>query len=94
MTLLQEIVTLYAALNNYFDSYGVRLYEIYCFKRLISNILALGPTSFFNTVSLIDIIYDNTDKFTFKMFQEEVNVFLLSVKRIIRNNPAIKNAIL
>lgn len=94
MTLLQEIVTLYAALNNYFDSYGVRLYEIYCFKRLISNILACGPTSFFNTVSLSDIIYDNADKFTFKMFQEEVNTFLLSVKRIIRNTPSVKTAVL
>ncbi|MFO0006806.1 MAG: hypothetical protein ACK559_37385, partial [bacterium] len=57
MTILQEIVTLYAALNNYFDSYGTRLYEIYCFKRLISNILACGNTAYFNTVTLSEIIY-------------------------------------
>ena len=94
MTLLQEIVTLYSALNNYFDSYGTRLYEIYCFKRLISNILACGNTAYFNTVSLSEIIYDKQDKFTYKMFQEEVNMFLLAVKRLIRSTPAVKTAIL
>lgn len=94
MTILQEIVTLYAALNNYFDSYGTRLYEIYCFKRLISNILACGNTAYFNTVTLSEIIYDKQDKFTYKMFQEEVNIFLLAVKRLIRSTPAVKTAIL
>jgi len=94
MTILQEIVTLYSALNNYFDSYGTRLYEIYCFKRLISNILACGNTAYFNTVSLSEIIYDKQDKFTYKMFQEEVNMFLLAVKRLIRSTPAVKTAIL
>jgi F-type H+-transporting ATPase subunit alpha len=94
MTIVQEIVTLYAALNNYFDSYGTRLYEIYCFKRLISNILACGSTSFFNTETLVSIIYDKQDNFTFKMFQEEVNTFLLSVKRLMRMTPAVKTAIL
>ncbi len=94
MTLLQEIVTLYAALNNYFDSYGTRLYDIYCFKRLISNILACGASAYFNTATLTAIIYDKQDNFTFKMFQEEVNIFLLSVKRLIRLTPLVKTAVI
>ncbi len=89
LTLVQEIVVLYGALNSHFDVYGTRLNEIYMYKRMLTNILALGETAFFNTVSLIDIIYDSGDNYTFRMFQEEANNFLVSVRKLIRLTPSV-----
>lgn len=93
LTLVQEIVVLYGALNGHFDAYGVRLMEIYMYKRMLTTILASGETAYNNTGSLVDIIYDTGDNYTFRMFQEEANLFLASVKRLIRLTPAVAAAI-
>ena len=89
LTLVQEIVVLYGALNSHFDAYGTRLYEIYVYKRMITNILALGETAYFNTGSLVDIIYDSGDNYTFRMFQEEANSFLTTVRKLIKWTPSV-----
>nr|YP_009118077.1 ATP synthase F1 subunit alpha [Paracercomonas marina]AJF22833.1 ATP synthase F1 subunit alpha [Paracercomonas marina] len=89
LTLVQEIVVLYGALNNHFDVFGTKLYEIYTYKRLITNILALGETAYFNTETLTEIIYNTVDTYTFRMFQEEVNIFLTSVRTLILLTPTV-----
>jgi F-type H+-transporting ATPase subunit alpha len=91
LTLVQEILVLFGALNGYFDSFGTNLLRVYCYKRLIINILSYGNTAWFNTIVLSEIIYDKTDIYTFKMFQEEANNFLLVVKKILSSNWSICN---
>lgn len=91
LTLVQEIIVLFGALNGYFDSLGTNLLRVYCYKRLIINILSYGNTAWFNTIVLAEIIYDKTDTYTFKMFQEEANNFLLVVKKILSSNWSICN---
>jgi len=91
LTLPQEIIILYAALNNYFDSFGSRVLEIYCFKRLITVLLTFDKTAFFNTELLLEIIYDGSGGFTFGMFTEEAHSFLVATKNIMKsiNNIAL-----
>lgn len=84
LTLPQEIVILYAALNHYFDSFGIRESEIFCFKKLLTILLTFAETAVLNNESLIDIIYDKTDSYTFLMFQEEVHNFLVTAKNIMK----------
>jgi proton translocating ATP synthase F1 alpha subunit len=45
LTLLQEIVVLYGALNGHFETFGVNLFGVYCYKKLITTILAAGNTA-------------------------------------------------
>ena len=93
LTLVQEIVILYAALNNYFAPCGSDAQKIYCFKKLISILLSAESTSFFNTSSLQFVVYNETNEFTFKMFQFEVDTFLRSVRRILSDTIGIEGSI-
>jgi len=90
LTIVQEVVILYAALNKYFDEFGIRLKDIYMYKRMIAIILGLGKTAYFNTETLMDIIYDTEETFTFRMFQKEVHRFLITVRKLMRLNPYIQ----
>jgi proton translocating ATP synthase F1 alpha subunit len=85
LSLLQEVVLLYGALNGYFDSYGTNLFEINCFKQLIIHILVEGKTAWFNTVTLDTIIYDKENKYTYNMFKDEAHTFLIAVKSLYKN---------
>jgi F-type H+/Na+-transporting ATPase subunit alpha len=89
LTLLQEIVVLYAALNHHFDSFGTNLNDIYSFKRLIIKILSIGPTAYFNSATVAEIVYDTIDSYTYRMFQNEVNNFLYVLKKIIVEFPLV-----
>lgn len=89
LTLPQEVVILYAALNNYFDSFGIRVNEIFCFKKLITIFLTFEETAFLNNEVLIHMIYDKDDNYTFTMFKEEVHIFLTVVKKIMKSTPGI-----
>lgn len=84
LTLLQEILVLYGALNNHFLIFGTRLWKIYCFKKLITTILSFGFTSFFNSFVLTEFIYTHdNNKYTYRMFQEEANLFINSLKILL-----------
>jgi proton translocating ATP synthase F1 alpha subunit len=87
LTLLQEIVVLYGALNGHFESFGNNLFGVYCYKRLITNILAEGATAWFNTSVLHSIIYNSSDEYTFAMFKAEADIFLTSIKKMMRTYP-------
>lgn len=89
LTLVQEIVLLYAALNGYFESFSTKINEINIFKQLILNILKLENTAFFNSFTLASIIYDTANNFTFSIFEEEAANFLNSVKNIMKINNII-----
>jgi len=90
MSLLQEVITLYAALNNYFDAYVNKLNQIYYFKRFIMVLLGLThETAWFNAETLYTIVYDNADNFTYQMFTREAHIFLTSVKNMIKLTPGI-----
>jgi proton translocating ATP synthase F1 alpha subunit len=92
LTLPQEIVVLYAALNGFFNSFGAKVEDITAFKLLITGILSKGVTAFFSIHTLLEIIYDSQDLYTFNMFKEEVVVFLDLLKDIIRENPLMLQA--
>ena len=92
LTLAQEVVVLYAALNNFFDSFGTKIVEIFCFKKLISVLLTFGYSAFLNNGILMEIIYNKNDLYTFVMFQEEANIFLSTLKNIMKTTPEIVNA--
>lgn len=89
LTLAQEIIILYGVMNGYFDSYGTQLWAIYIYKETIRRVLALGNTAWFNTSTVVDIIYDAEDNYTYRQFQEEAGNFLGSVKRILTLSPHI-----
>jgi proton translocating ATP synthase F1 alpha subunit len=89
LTLPQEIVVLYGALNGFFNSFGTRINEIIAFKYLITNILVQGNTAYFNTQTLLEIVYDATEEFTFNMFKEEVTLFLNVLKALVKEVPTI-----
>ena len=76
LTLLQEIVVLYGALNGHFETFGINLFGVYCYKKLITTILAEGNTAWFNTTVLNTIVYNTNDNFTFNMFKVEADFFL------------------
>lgn len=84
LTLAQEVVVLYAALNNHFDTFGIKAVEIFCFKKLISVLLTYDKTAFLNNEILLEIIYDKKELYTFTMFKEEVDIFLVTVKKIMK----------
>jgi hypothetical protein len=91
LTILQEILVLYGALNNHFSIFGTRLWKIYCFKKLITTILSFGYTSLFNSFVLTDFIYNpDNNKYSYRMFQEEANLFLDSLK-VLLNGPVGQN---
>jgi len=89
LSLPQEIVVLYAALNGFFTQFGSNTTGITAFKAFITQILIKGATAYFNTDTLIEIIYDNQDNYTFRMFQDEVHFFLGSLKKIIYETPTL-----
>jgi proton translocating ATP synthase F1 alpha subunit len=87
LTLPQEIVVLYAALNGFFNSFGTKVDDITAFKTLITLILVQGSTAYFNTDTLLEIVYDTEENYTFNMFKEEVTRFLKILKKIVREVP-------
>jgi proton translocating ATP synthase F1 alpha subunit len=89
MSLLQEIVVLYAAMNGYFDSFGTKLTDIFVYKKLISTVLTHEASAFFNVGTLRDIVYDVGDSYTYKMFQVEADKFLTSIKRLMASTPSV-----
>lgn len=88
LSLLEEIVLLYAAMNNYFDTFKTDL-QIFTYKNLILRFLARSTfdTAFFNNMSLYTIVYDANDLFTYRMFQEEANFYLISLKKLLNSQP-------
>lgn len=92
ITLLQEVVILYGALNGYFESFASRLYEVYCYKRLIINGLTFGEESAaFNLTTLADIVYDKSGKYTYKMFKNEAHAFLTGLKNLLVEVPGLRD---
>jgi proton translocating ATP synthase F1 alpha subunit len=91
MSLIQEIIILYATLNNYFDDYLGKVDSIYYYKRLIVILLGLGDSAWFNIKTLMNIVYDNSNTYSFKMFQKEVHYYLIAIKKILKNYPNIYN---
>jgi len=89
MSLLQEIVVLYAAMNGYFDSFGTKIADIFVYKKLISTVLTHEASAFFNVGTLRDIVYDAGDNYTYKMFQIEADKFLTSIKRLMASTPSV-----
>jgi proton translocating ATP synthase F1 alpha subunit len=89
LTLAQEILILYAALNGYFDSFGTKVEAIYCFKKLITVVLTFDKTAFFNNEILLEMIYDKEDFFTFNMFKEEAHIFLTVLKTVMKTTENI-----
>lgn len=87
LTLVQEVVILYAALNHYFDSFGTRTAEIVCFKQFIIAVLGHKQTAVLNVDLLQEMIYDKGDNYTFKMFKKEVHFFLQALKRMMKKTP-------
>lgn len=87
LSLLEEIVLLYAAINNYFDSYKTAE-QIFVYKNVIIKFLNrdLLNTAFFNTKTLYSMVYDLGDNFTYRMFQEEVNFYLIALKKLLAAN--------
>ena len=90
LSLLEEIVLLYAAMNNYFDTFKTDL-QIFTYKNLILRFLARSTfdTAFFNNMSLYTIVYDANDLFTYRMFQEEANFYLISLKKLLNSQPTL-----
>jgi len=76
MSLLQEIVVLYGAMNGHFDSFGSKLNEIFVYKKLIMAILTYEGSAFFNTTTLREMVYDASGSYTYRMFQVEADKFL------------------
>jgi len=89
MSLLQEIVVLYAAMNGYFDSFGTKIADIFVYKKLISTILTHENSSFFNVATLREIVYDAGDSYTFRQFETEARNFLMSIKRMMASTPSV-----
>lgn len=91
MSLVQEVIILYATLNNYFDDYLGKVDSIYYYKRLIVILLGLGDSAWFNIKTLMNIVYDNSNTYSFKMFQKEVHYYLITIKKILKTYPNIYN---
>jgi len=91
LSLAQEVIVLYAALNKFFDQFLAQLDEIHNFKKFITTIISLGNSAYFNTFTLLEIIYDVDDNYTFQIFQEEVTLFLLQLKKLIKYVPLLIN---
>lgn len=90
ITLVQEVVVLYGALNGYFESFANRLYDVYCYKRLIINGLSFGDESAFsNNISLVEIVYDKSSNYTYKIFKIEAHIFLITLKDILLEIPEL-----
>ena len=87
ITLLQEIVVLYAALIGHFESFSTQIDFIHGYKKLIVESLALGESAFLNTFTLDEIVYNQTSDYTYTMFEEEVTFFLDSLKAILTEMP-------
>jgi proton translocating ATP synthase F1 alpha subunit len=89
LTLAQEILVLYGALNGYFDSFGTKVEFIYCFKRLIMAVLMHNKSAFLNNEVLLEMIYDKEEAFTYAMFREEAHFFLTALKNIMKKTTDI-----
>ena len=85
LTLAQEILVLYAALNNYFSSYAGRLFDIFCFKKLIISVASFSKAAIFNVEALHVLVYDSSADYTFKMFAIEIDVLILTLKKVLKS---------
>jgi proton translocating ATP synthase F1 alpha subunit len=84
ITLIQELVILYAAFNYFFESFGENKQQIFTYKKLIITCLKSHKTAYFNNTILINIITDDLQTITYKIFESEVSKFLLILKEIIK----------
>lgn len=92
LSLIQEIVVLYAALNGFFDlfaTYGAYKVEINFFRRLLMLLSQFKNSAYINIFSLRTIILDTTGSFTYDMFNHEINIFLKAAKSFLLNTPDI-----
>jgi proton translocating ATP synthase F1 alpha subunit len=94
LSLVQEIVILYAALNGYFDMYavyGAFKTQIYFFRRLLAILAQYKSSAYLNILPLRTMILDTTNSFTYDMFNYEINTFLKAAKKFLLNTPNIEN---
>lgn len=92
LSLVQEVIVLYAALNGFFDSYavyGAYKLEINFFRRLLMLLAQFKNSAYINIFALRTIILDTTGLYTFDMFNAEVVVFLKAAKSFLINTPDI-----
>jgi F-type H+-transporting ATPase subunit alpha len=94
LSLVQEIVILYAALNGYFDMYAVYgsfKTQIYFFRRLLSVLAQYKTSAYLNILPLRTMILDTTNSYTYDMFNYEINTFLKAGKKFLLNTPNIES---
>ena len=94
LSLVQEIVILYAALNGYFDMYAVYgsfKTQIYFFRRLLAILAQYKTSAYLNILPLRTMILDTTNSYTYDMFNYEINTFLKAAKKFLLNTPNIEN---
>jgi proton translocating ATP synthase F1 alpha subunit len=94
LSLVQEIVILYAALNGYFDMYAVYgsfKTQIYFFRRLLSVLAQYKTSAYLNILPLRTMILDTTNSYTYDMFNYEINTFLKAAKKFLLNTPSIES---
>jgi F-type H+-transporting ATPase subunit alpha len=94
LSLVQEIVILYAALNGYFDMYAVYgsfKTQIYFFRRLLSVLAQYKTSAYLNILPLRTMILDTTNSYTYDMFNYEINTFLKAAKKFLLNTPNIES---
>jgi proton translocating ATP synthase F1 alpha subunit len=94
LSLIQEIVILYAALNGYFDMYAVYgsfKTQIYFFRRLLGVLAQYKTSAYLNILPLRTMILDTTNSYTYDMFNYEINTFLKAAKNFLLNTPNIEN---
>jgi proton translocating ATP synthase F1 alpha subunit len=94
LSLVQEIVILYAALNGYFDMYAVYgsfKTQIYFFRRLLAVLAQYKTSAYLNILPLRTMILDTTNSYTYDMFNYEINTFLKAAKKFLLNTPNIEN---
>lgn len=95
LTISQEVVILYGALNGYFDIYGTRIDEINMYKNILRIIVGFNKSAMFNIDAISGLIYkERENQYTFRMFKGEVNNFIMIVKIVIRKNFAAIEAVL
>jgi len=85
LTLAQEILVLYAALNNYFSSYAGRLFDIFCFKKLIISVASFSKAAIFNVEALHILVYNSSADYTFKMFASEIDLLIITLKKVLKS---------
>lgn len=93
LSLVQEIVILYAALNGYFDMYAVYgsyKTQIYFFRRLLAIFAQYKTSAYLNILPLRTMILDSTNSFTYEMFNYEINTFLKAAKKFLLNTPNVE----